>query len=600
VAETLPSGLTLAEFIEFLEARLPMSNPAAMQDALRALASHVPPQSRLRALEEVPAAAAPTDPDMVLRDYAPLPVGAPGEELADRVVHFTRRLEEGEYFQALDWDDELGEERAFGDDGWAREMDEMLGQGATAYLAGNHELAARVYGPLLATLRHAERRGVFCGPQPPHLMVQTELNEAKRRHLRSLYRITDTQSRAERLLAQLELTRGIGEVEISLRAILDTEPDGDPALEDVEDFIPRWIAALERVSQDSSAWGRDARRLLREAVEMAHGVEGLAELARAAGGDHPEAYHEWVGSLVRCDRVTEAIAAAKEGVGRIRDSGYRARLADRLAALAAAEEDSALALEGARSAWRSMPTEVRLLNLVSAAESYEEGGCGSAQRVLTSESAMLLRPDWSHSDALACRMLLLVGRIEEATTRFQRADSLGWGRPNHAGSIVLPFLLLASTDEAVPPEGSAIARQWSALDDPGRNYFDRRLLLDRISTGEATTRPVRSYSEMLLEAVAKHRVAPGYRPRTLQVAQLKVEAATRDILNGQHRRGHLLAAELTTAVAEAIALAGNPSDGLDFFQSTRKRFRRYRTFAEALKTARAESPILSGDTTTEP
>jgi len=581
---------TTAEFIDHLERRAPVSNQDEMLEVLRTLAAAVPEELRADILESLPDSADPTEPELSVRAFPELPASAPGVELVENVDAFVRRLEDGHYYEGFRWDEERREERAWGDESWAREMDELFGRAATGYLSGSHQLAARVYGRLLGTFRHADRNGVFCGPEPPDRMIRTDLSDAKRRYLRALFIVATPIDRPHRLITEMEALRNVGDHEVGIRALIDTEPDGDEPI-DLTGFLPEWIKKLKAVRNDPKGWGREARRLLREAVDLHGGVDGLGKLARDGGADHPEAYHDWVGALVRADRLPEAIRAAREGTTRIRDAAYRARLADRLAALAASTGDLTLAVEATRNAWRAAPTQVRLLHLVSAAETAE-----MRDAVLAREVAAVLRPDWNHSDALACRLLLLVGRHEEAATRFQRADALGWGRTDHAGSVVLPFLLLASTQLPEPPRGSAIEALWKDLDDTGPNYFDRRLLLDRMSSGsEATAEPFgneRAYSELLREAVVHHPIPEVYRPRMLGVAQLKVETVVRDVLNGQHRRGQARAAQLTVSVAEAIALSQKGEDGLEFVKRIRKEYRRYSVFKDALDEARHESPIL--------
>ena len=582
---------TTAEFLARVERAVPSRNYEQLLDVLRAMAPYVPPDARARILDTLPDISDPTEPELQITAYTPLPdAAADGTEVLDATNTFVRRLEDGRYYEGFGWDEERREERAWGDESWAKEMDELFGRAATAYLSGNYGLAARVYGRLLSTFRHADRPGVFCGPDPPDEMIQTDLSEAKRRYLRSLYLVAKPEERPPRMLSELEALRHVGDTELGLRTIADTEADGDPPLEDMDAFLPEWIKALKGTRHDLKGWGREARRLLREAVEIHGGVDGLGKLARDAGADHPEAYHDWVGGLVRLERTAEAIRAAREGVARIRNAAYRARLGDRLAALAAGEGDMELALEAARSAWRASPTEVRLLQLVAAAEAAE-----LRDAVLTREAAEVLRPDWTHSDALACRFLLLVGRHEEAATRFQRADAVGWGRPDHAGSVVLPFLLLASTGLPEPPVGSAVETLWRDLDNQGRNYFDRRLLLDRMASPDAAS-PVldsgRPYSELMRESAISHPIPEVYRPRMLGIAQLKVETVVRDILNGQHRRGQNQAALLTVAVGEAIAIAQGTDDGLQFVRTIRKTYRRFSVFKEALDDARTASTIL--------
>jgi tetratricopeptide (TPR) repeat protein len=582
-------ALTLAEFIELLERRAPEGAYAEAIDLLRIVAGKVPPEQRLDVLEALPDVGAATEPDLPLRAYPDLPEDEPGSELVEEADAFVRRLENGNYYEGMRWDEERHEERAWGDESWCQEMDELFGKSATAYLAGGYTLSARVYGRLLATFRHADRPGIFCGPEAPARMVQTELSQAKRRYLVALFVVSPTEDRPQRLLNEMEALRNIGQTEIGLRSMLEAESEADTPLEGLEAFLPDWISALKGVRQDPRGWGREARRLLREAVELHAGVDGLGQLARQTGADHPEAYHDWVGLLVRMERPGEAIRAAREGVNRIRDDAYRARLADRLALLASGESELELAVEATRNAWRASPTQVRLLHMIAAAEAAD-----MRDAVLAREASAVLRPDWNHSDALACRLLLLVGRHEEAATRFQRASALGWGRADHAGSVVLPFLLLGSTELPEPPRGSAIESFWKDLDNTGRNYFDRRVLLDRMAEGETSTRLFeneRPYSDLLREALSLHPIPEVSRPRMLAVAQLKVEAVVREILHGQHRRGQTMAARMAAAVGEAIALQRR-EDGLVFVRGLRKEYRRYGGFVERLAEERASSPIL--------
>ncbi len=591
MGETQQGIPTLAQFIERLEEAL-APHPHSVSVAFRILAAEVPSERRMEVLSRLPKPSVTTDPELALRCYPEIPLSSPDSELVQATDAFVRRLEDGEYYRGLSWDDEQNEERAWGDDSWAKEMDEFFGRAAAAYLQGRQTLSARIYGRLLHSFRYQDRGGVFCGSESPDRMVQSNLSEAKRRYFRALFEVSPLAERPTRLLVEMESLRTVGDLEIGLRAMIDTEPDGSPPLDEIDSFLPSWIAALEERQHDDSGWGREARRLLREAVELEGGVDGLGRLARDAGADHPEAYHEWVGLLVRLDRIPEAIRAAEEGVDRIRDAMYRARLADRLVFLATSQDDHSLAVEAARSAWRASPTKVRLLCMVRAAEQ-----AGMRDPVLVREASAVLRSEWLHSDALACRLLLLVGRHEEALTRFQRANALGWGRADHAGSVVMPFLLLASTGLKKPPSGSVLETLWEDLDAPGRQYFDRRLLLDAMTAGVAAAADVseneRPYSVLLTEAVVDHPIPRAHRSRILGTAQQKVEAVIGDILDGQHRRGHQLAAQLTVAVAEALSLARTSREGQGFVVRIRAEYARYSVFQDALSDARQASSVLS-------
>ena len=554
--------------------------PEAVRDILRAAAARVPRERRAEVLDALPAAPVPGR----RRTFDDTWDTTPDHALTQGADALVSRLEAGHYYAGLTWDDERQEERAAGDESWAMEMDELFGSAASAYLSGNVELAARVYGRLLGVFRHADATGIFCGPEPPDRMVQTDLNEAKRRYLRAIYAVSPDDLRPTRVLAELRALRRVGSPDVSLRSV--SEMDGEPPLAGLEAFLPRWIDALTQAGAEPGALARETRRLLREAVEMARGPDGLGDLARSEGADHPEAYHDWVGALVRAGRTADAVRAARQGMGSIRDDVYRARMADRLAVLAELEGDAPLRLEAARAAWAARPTDVRLLLLVAAAEPEER-----MEGVIAHEAAAVLRPGWPHSDALACRVLLLAGRFEEAITRFRRADALGWGRPDHAGSIVLPFLLVAGMGATAPEEGSAVARLWETLDAEGRQYIDRRLLLDAEALEPLLARAAapRPYSALLSSAIAGNPQPPAARTRLIEIARSAVESAVGELLECQHRRGHALAATATMAVAEVLAATRGEGAGVAWCDDQAQRWARWESYARDLQELRNAS-----------
>src|SRR5215510_12672834 len=57
--------------------------------------------------------------------------------------------------------------------------------------------------------------------------------------------------------------------------------------------------------------GRDADAWLREAIRLARGTAGLAELARAEGQARPRAYLDWFAALEEEGQPREVLAAAQ-------------------------------------------------------------------------------------------------------------------------------------------------------------------------------------------------------------------------------------------------------------------------------------------------
>jgi hypothetical protein len=229
--------------------------------------------------------------------------------LAD-IKAFEGRLESGAYVEGWGWDEDLHDERSFGDESWSDEMDDLLAGAESAFLDGDLDLARNAYEPLLKAFeRHAEG---FCGPEEPERMLSTDVGEAKARYLRAVYETTPPSERADTLLEEMGALRYIGGPP-SLQPVVDARR---AALPDLEAFLPAWIARLgSGISGDSpvGVYARDVTRLRSEAAQLRGGADALAELAREPGACDAEIHRDWVDALVREGRGEEAAAAAPLG-----------------------------------------------------------------------------------------------------------------------------------------------------------------------------------------------------------------------------------------------------------------------------------------------
>ncbi len=570
------------------------------EEVVAALIDAVPETSRAAVLARVQRALATTQPEFNLEPAPDLDPDDPARELVQEVDAFVLRLESGHYFRGLEWDELRREERSFGDETWAREMDRFLGRAATVYWGGNESLAVHLYARLLGAFRHEGKVGVFCGPEPASRMVESDLGEARRRYLRALLRTVDGDSRITRFVAEFVRLRDVGEGELNLTQLVTGDEDG-PGLADPQAFgqaLSAWLAGVDR---ENHANAREMRRLSREAVMLADGMAGLVRLARMDGASHPEAWHDWVGSLVRAGDLHAAALGAREALNVLSDTTYRARMADRLVGLAARLGQPEVRLGAARTALRTSPTETRLLQFVAAARA------ANAPAALDLEAGEAVRPGSLYPEAIAARVLLLAGRLEDALARFQRADSVGWGRKDHAATVVLPALCLCLGVERRP--GTVVARLWDELDGPAQGYFDRRLLLDRIAADDEPEPEVEPLSALLEESLRQHgllnggpvtidprvggrktRVPSG---RILGFVEAKLDASARELVRSHQRRAQVTAAVLLATLAEILTVTTSPETAKNILKSGRKLAAPASAFAEALESLRLGSPILT-------
>jgi hypothetical protein len=163
---------------------------------------------------------------------------AADEMLLADIKAFVGRLESGAYVEGWGWDEDLHDERSFGDGSWADEMDDLLGGAESAFLDGDLDLAGIAYEPLLKAFeRHADG---FCGAEEPERMLSTDVGEVRARYLRAVYETTRLSVHADTLLEEMGALRYIGGP-LSPRPVIDARR---AALPDLETFLPSWIERL--------------------------------------------------------------------------------------------------------------------------------------------------------------------------------------------------------------------------------------------------------------------------------------------------------------------------------------------------------------------
>ncbi|MBI3989144.1 MAG: hypothetical protein HY347_05965 [candidate division NC10 bacterium] len=434
----------LASFLEALERRLGEMSGEELREVLLGHAERLPPEERegFLAIFAGVAAARPRQGGKARKPRR-------DEALIGDVERFVEDIRSGTYYEGWGWDQELHEERAFGDESWAGEMDALFERAHEAFLEGDLALAREAYSRLLKAFHLNEDTGTFCGPEPPQEMVETDVSEAKARYLRSVYETTPQAERVDRLLEEMEDLCYVGG-HVGLRGVMEARR---PPLPDLEAFLPPWVGRLRGYEGNRYTFRVGVRKLLAEAVELQRGTEGLADLARTDGRLHPEAYLDWVEALIREGEMAEAIAAAREALREMPPEGTtRAQVAERLAHLALEGGDGDLCLEARREAFRALPTTTSLLALCEAAavDRTEEVIAAEADRV----QALIPMPEgdlphlssgFGENYRLVCLLLLLAGRGETAIELLRRAPSLGWSSPGHPGPLMLPYLLVAAT-----------------------------------------------------------------------------------------------------------------------------------------------------------
>lgn len=603
----------LGSYFQELRRRLDALEKAQLVERLVAYAGRLGAGERERLLAALGSEARSSGEDMEV--VATTGAGGTGDPaLLDDVASFVAALEGGDYVQGWGWDDAIGDERMWGDESWALEMDVLFARADRAFYAGELELAREAYEELLSTFVRESAIEGFCGAEAPEDMVDTDVSEAKARYFRSIYLTEEPDTRAQGLLLAVRDLAFVGREDIGVRAMADADAAPLPGQ---DAFLEAWMAVLERPEGDpGSGWARVRKWLLREAAERGGGVAGLEALARREGARHPEAYADWMRALLRQGRIRDALMAGREGMTAITGNGGRAWLADAVADLAALHGDiePALAAAAARVAWRAEPTAGRLLRLYGC----QPPAGGARERLIDDELVWLEGFEPPPAASVSARLELLAGRYEAAASRLKDAPPLGWSGADHPGRVAVPGLLAAAlgADVLPPAAPSRLAELWEAMDRAAgwpspwlawERYRPRPGGLDRFEEGRDDAGAAKAgpdgdgsaggivappFSLALVETLRRRPLPRSRVERILtlvaEVAHDRVEA----IVRAQHRGAYRRAAGVVAACAEGLALTGRTADARSFVTRIREEFRRFYAFRGELDAAVKSSTLL--------
>jgi hypothetical protein len=514
--------------------------------------------------------------------------------LLNEVEDFVRHLEAGDYFEGWGWDARIQEERAWGDESWARDMDELFKRVNSCFLSGPRALAGECYSRMLRTFLVGDEAGIFCGAEPAERMLDSDLNVLRARYFRCIYEQTPLSKRAEQLFLAFEEFDGVGTSTLGLQAIMDVDKT---QLSEFKSFLAQWIEFLRSREQECSRrpslfeWERPGQWLLREAVQLERGAEGLADLARERGALNAEAYHQWISALMRERQFKRASFAAREASERVEDGEDRACMAEIWAELSCRNGGRREVLGARRRAFRASPNARRLL------EYCAEGGPG--QKALRARIKTEL--DYAEicekppTPRLMAVLDLLLGNLDLALQSLEDSSMLGWSNKDHPGHIAFPALLLVSTGMIQPESESVLARLWSQLDgvlslrggepDPSQEVFS--------ACAVAQANKIALSCRALLEpALRRVRVSKERRRDLLSGLQRVTLRRVHDIVENRFRGAYERASLVSIACAEAFFMVEEKSSGLELLKIIRQDFPRHRAFHKELSDLQNDSPVL--------
>ena len=459
---------------------------------------------------------------------------------------------------------------------WVDDMDILFDRADEAFMYNERDAAAEVYEILFNSLHIAEEIAVEHQLYSAQDIIVTDVTEAKARYFRALYEKLAEGDRASVIYEAMRSNFAIGSARTGLRELQEVA-GGD--LEGWDEFLGSWIEYIKKNQADDDFEGRISKWLLREAVYLKCGFEGLEKLAQEEGDSHPEVYYDLVEQYVKEGELKSAENAARKGIDKIIRTHQKAVLADWLAELGLKENDHKLALASRKEAWRYEPTQERLVHwfntkgdLLSDTELHEE-----IDFLRTEANPKYVR--------LICMLELLLGEYDLPRKALITADPLGWRPKTHPGPVVLPFLLIAGGNINEIAENSSL----KYVSEEMKSVFIRwqAHLIDG-----KKDQPLSTYLDYLMVGLEKNPVSDKQKDLFLATARTAILDRIRVVVTEQLEHLYPSVSRLAIAFAEVCFLSDQKERGLKLINNIRTMYIRQNHLRNEIRTLFNQSPIL--------
>ena len=477
--------------------------------------------------------------------------GSRVEKLLQEIEYFQQRVVNGSYCSGWGWDEDLQEERDWGDESWAGEMDELLLRTRDLVLDGWYDAAARAYADLFATLDLGRDPGHLPGRSPAASMLDVDLAEQLALFLSAVYLASQPDSRVEQLWSAWQAHDDLAST-ITLQDVLAARGQETPGL---AQFLPAWSSFLAGRTEEK------ARVLLHEAIYLAGGWQDLRQYAREHLVSDPESYLYLARQLQKegqdelfKDLVREALSVLPAHLP------CRAELGQLLAEYAQAGSDCELALTGWQASFTAKPAVRELVHLLATAIQCDEVLKISAwfQDLLQEKKPA------GELDQVQLLGLLLTGRYDLAGEIIE----------NKGGSarlvITSLLLILAGQDKKTP----VLFEAWQAASCfrfPGYSHLDRAeqaVFLDVIHHAQASYPADFAQEESLLAWAGQ-----------------KIKDHVDTVVSSQARYSYEESARLLIALAEVLTVLGRQVKAQELVSHFRRKYNRHSTFQKKLQLA---------------
>ena len=559
--------LSYKEFMEEVRIRLGTLSTEDLQNLILDQASEEHPSKRHEFLDNL---VPPKQKKAVKFD---------AKTLMNEIAAFARRVENGEYCDGWGWDDDIHEERDWGDESWAGEIDELFLQARSVLLQGEYKLAKEAYTNLFDILEMGQDPGHLPGDPDYVDMLKVDMNEQVALFLRSVYMSSSSRERPALLY---EAIKGYGDLahKVNLGNVMNAL---DFLLPDFDAFLAEWIDFLKNQSE------MDISELLREAILIQGGIPAISEFARQNADKHPKAYIDWIAAIETEEDTESVIRVAREGMSRIpRDYTIRAKVAETISRTGEKLNDNELKLEGYEECFYSDPSIGYLLDLYVTAidcDRFEEVRGKTEQRIMELRGKSGIPASNYHnreqnessvSEGVLINALLLGGRYEKVFEMCKGNGPLGWSSSENPKPLFVTFMMVVLSKEGI--HSKVLIQQW---DDAIENTSYR--------TGKEYIEKYKKIIDFIKESIQLNTEQEEF---YLKWCTGETGCRIDAIVNNQHRGSYHKAAGLLVAMAETLANSKKKQEGMDLIERYRNKYPRHRAFKSEIKQALQSSGLF--------
>src|SRR5271157_3501773 len=160
--DTSANSPTIKEFMNAVDRQLQSLPVEALRSVILNWARGTPPARRNNFLA-------------MLVPMTPLPLTSTTDEsLLEDIEELSEHVESGELCEGFGWDPKIQDERDFGDESWAEDVDDFLARANLELAKGHFEIARQAYEGIFDILAMGEEVEHLPGPPDPEELLKTD------------------------------------------------------------------------------------------------------------------------------------------------------------------------------------------------------------------------------------------------------------------------------------------------------------------------------------------------------------------------------------------------------------------------------------------